>query len=91
MVKTCHLTIRGRVQGVGFRAYMRHEAKGHGVSGWVRNRRDGSVEAVVQGSPPAVQAVIEWVHQGPPGAHVTGVEVSDAEGTYQGFEQRPTE
>ena len=92
MLKTCHLTIRGRVQGVGFRAYMRHEATRHGVAGWVRNRRDGSVEAVLQGTPEAVQAVVEWARRGgPPSGRVTDLEVRDTEGTYEGFEQRPTE
>ena len=91
MTKTCHLRIRGRVQGVGFRMYLQREAQRHGVSGWVRNRTDGSVEAVMQGAPDAVQAVIEWAHHGPPSARVTDVEVRDADGTYSGFEQRPTE
>ena len=48
-MKTLHLTIRGRVQRVGFRAYVKYKADQHGVSGWVRNRNDGSVEAVVHG------------------------------------------
>jgi acylphosphatase len=91
VTRTCHLRIRGVVQGVGFRAYLRHEAQRNGVSGWVRNRRDGSVEAVVQGTEDAVQAVIDWARHGPPTAHVTDVQVSEAEGAYQGFEQRPTE
>ena len=91
MLKTCHMTIRGRVQGVGFRAYLHREAQRHGVAGWVRNRRDGSVEAVLHGSPEAVQAVIDRARRGPPSARVDDVEVGDADGAYSGFEQRPTE
>jgi len=91
MTKTCHLTIRGRVQGVGFRMYLQREAQMHGVTGWVRNRSGGSVEAVLQGPPDAVQAVIDWAHHGPRKARVTDVQVSDAGGAYSGFEQRPTE
>ena len=91
MAKTCHLRIRGRVQGVGFRIYLRREAQRHGVSGWVRNRSNGSVEAVVQGPDEAVRAVIDWAREGPPGARVTDLEVTDADGEYSAFEQRPTE
>lgn len=91
MKKTCHLRIRGRVQGVGFRAYVQYKAKSHGIAGWVRNRSDGSVEAVLQGAPDAVQAVVDAAHRGPRNARVTGVEVNDAQGEYEGFELRPTE
>ena len=91
MSKTCRLIIRGRVQGVGYRAFLRHEAQRHGVAGWVRNRRDGSVEAVLQGSAEAVQSVIEHARRGPHGARVTDVEVSEDAGVFTGFEQRPTE
>ena len=88
---TRHLRIRGRVQGVGFRVYMQREAQRHGVAGWVRNRHDGSVEAVVQGDTDAVEAVIAWARHGPPSARVTDIDVNTAEGNYTGFEQRPTE
>lgn len=91
MVKTSHLSIRGRVQGVGFRAYLQREAQRHGVTGWVRNRRDGSVEAVVHGPVEAVQAVIDWARHGPPSARVTDVQVSDGKGAYTTFEMWPTE
>ena len=91
MARTCHLRIRGRVQGVGFRMYLQREAQRHGVSGWVRNRSNGSVEAMVQGPDEAVAAVIDWARRGPPSARVTDLEVTDAEGAYDGFEQRPTE
>ncbi|HZN25519.1 MAG TPA: acylphosphatase [Burkholderiales bacterium] len=88
---TRHLRIRGRVQGVGFRLYMQREAQRLGVNGWVRNRHDGSVEAVVHGDANAVEAVIAWSRHGPSSARVTDVQVSDTDaGDYSGFEQRPT-
>jgi acylphosphatase len=89
-LRTCHLRIRGRVQGVGFRMYFQREAERHGVAGWVRNRNDGSVEAIIHGGHAAVQKLIGWAHRGPSHASVTAVDVSDAEGVYSGFEQRAT-
>jgi acylphosphatase len=86
-----HLTISGRVQGVGFRYEMAKQADRLGVTGWVRNCRDGSVEAVVDGPPDRVDAIIAWVRRGPPSARVTGVQVSEAQGSYGTFEQWPTE
>jgi len=65
-----HLSVRGRVQGVGFRAFVEREALRHGVEGWVRNRRDGSVEAVLAGLPEKVEAVIEACRRGPFNARV---------------------
>jgi acylphosphatase len=88
---TRHLRIYGRVQGVSFRHYTREEAQRLGVSGWVRNRRDGSVEAVISGPADAVEALIDWTRHGPRGARVTDVQVSDLEGEYEGFEIRPTD
>lgn len=88
---TRRLTIIGRVQGVGYRFYMQRKAHELGLSGWVRNRRDGSVEAVIQGSPQAVEAMIAWTRRGPPSAVVSEVRVADATGDYTGFETRPTE
>lgn len=85
-----HLIISGRVQGVGFRYAMLGVARRLGVSGWVRNRRDGTVEAMVDGDPAAVAAMIAWAKAGPPGARVTGVAVGEAEGRFAGFESRPT-
>lgn len=82
--------ITGRVQGVGFRYAMVEEAARLGLAGWVRNRRDGTVEAVVRGSADAVEAIARWARQGPPGARVTAVEASEASGTFAGFEMRPT-
>jgi acylphosphatase len=73
-----HLQITGRVQGVGFRYSMQREAERLEVHGWVRNRRDGSVEALVQGSEAAIAAITDWARRGPHGAHVTSVNVSEA-------------
>lgn len=84
------LEIHGRVQGVGYRWAMVDQAAQLGLSGWVRNRRDGSVEAMVAGSPQAVQRMIEWAQRGPPAARVTRVDVSAGEGRFVGFEPRPT-
>jgi acylphosphatase len=87
---TKHLNITGRVQGVGFRFYFERIARQHGVYGWVRNRRNGDVEAVVHGEDSAVAAVIEWARRGPRNAAVDAVTVSETDGTYEGFEVRPT-
>jgi len=67
------LTITGRVQGVGYRDAMRREAAALGVRGWVRNRRDGSVEALLQGDEAALEALVAWARRGPRGAHVSAV------------------
>jgi acylphosphatase len=85
-----HLIVHGRVQGVGYRASMIDEARRLGVSGWVRNRRDGTVEAVVDGDAQAVAAIIAWARRGPPGAHVTGVAVEESDGSFSGFDWLPT-
>jgi len=71
-----HVWISGRVQGVYFRAYAEDEAAFRKVAGWVRNAPDGRVEAVFEGSPAAVEAMIGWCHRGSPAADVTGVEVT---------------
>jgi acylphosphatase len=84
------LTIRGRVQGVGYRWSMTREAERLGVSGWVRNRLDGSVEAVVAGHAEGVEALIIWAQRGPAGAAVIAVYIEEATGVFDGFEQRPT-
>ena len=91
MSVTLHLRIYGRVQGVGFRQYTQREARRRGVTGWVRNRKDGSVEAILQGPQEAVDTVLKWVRHGPPSATVTDVQVSEGTGVYSGFEQRPTD
>ena len=85
-----HLTISGRVQGVGYRASMIDEARRVGVTGWVRNRRDGTVEAVVDGDATAVEAIIAWARRGPPGARVADVAVGAADGTFGDFDWLPT-
>lgn len=85
-----HLAIEGRVQGVGYRNYLEFKAHELGVHGWVRNRSDGSVEAVVSGEPAAVAAIIECARRGPRAAQVTAVTISETEGDFSGFEVRAT-
>ncbi len=87
-MKTLHLRIHGRVQGVWFRESMRVEAERLGVTGWVRNKPDGTVEAVVQGEDTATDALIEWAHRGPPQAQVDRVEIGEAQGQFSGFIKR---
>jgi acylphosphatase len=84
------LTIRGRVQGVGFRYALADEARERSLSGWVRNRRDGTVEALVVGPEAEVEAMIAWAHRGPPAARVTEVSVEPASETAAGFGIAPT-
>ncbi len=88
---TRRVVVHGTVQGVGFREFMRREAAKLGVAGWVRNRRDGTVEAVVHGPLEAVEAIVAWAGHGPASAQVTSIEVEDAEGTFETFEVRRTE
>jgi acylphosphatase len=71
------VTIGGRVQGVFFRDTMRRMAQSRGVAGWVRNRPDGMVEAVLEGEPDAVDSLIRFAREGPRGAAVDEVEVVD--------------
>lgn len=90
---TRRLSIFGRVQGVGFRWSLHAEAKALGLRGWVRNRRDGSVEALLCGTPEAVEALTAWAYHGPPSARVERVLCVDEPGpddTLSGFMQRPT-
>jgi len=68
-----YVMIRGRVQGVYFRAHTRDEARAHNVTGWVKNRSDGGVEAVLEGPKEDVKRVIAWCHKGPAWARVTDV------------------
>ncbi len=70
-----HVLVKGRVQGVLFRAATRDEARLRGVRGWVRNRSDGSVEAIFEGERKKVEEMIEFCHYGPPAARVSSVEV----------------
>jgi len=96
VIAALHLLIEGRVQGVGFRYAVRQQAEALGIEGWVRNRRDGCVEAVVVGPPEQVELLQAWARHGPPGAVVFAVveraatpdEQDDALG--RGFELRPT-
>ena len=87
---TRRLHVRGRVQGVWFRESVRQEAARLGVTGWVRNRLDGSVEAVVQGTAEAVDAITDWARHGPEQARVDDVEAQSADGDYKSFDKRPT-
>ena len=73
--QTIHVLIQGRVQGVGFRAWTHHQAELHGLKGWVRNRRDGSVEAVFSGPGDLVEVMLKTCHQGPAGAVVERVDL----------------
>lgn len=72
------LMIEGRVQGVGYRASFAGKAVALGLSGWVRNRRNGSVEACVHGEVAAIEAIILWARRGPPAALVRNVTIEDA-------------
>jgi len=84
--KTLHLVIHGRVQGVYFRQSMHNQAQGLQVCGWVRNRSDGTVEAVVHGTPAAVDAIVVWAQRGPELARVERVDVYPTDGNYSNFE-----
>jgi acylphosphatase len=70
--------VHGMVQGVGYRYTLRMVAVQAGVSGWVRNLRDGSVEAEIEGTDAQIDEVLAWMAQGPPGAHVDTAMVTDA-------------
>lgn len=86
-----HVTITGQVQGVGYRAWTAGTASRHGLRGWVRNRRDGSVEAVFAGPADAIEAMLLECRDGPPAARVTSVVTQDwAEPVTAGFKLLPT-
>ena len=93
-MRTRQIRVRGRVQGVGYRDALRSQAEHLGVAGWVRNRGDGSVEALLQGDAPAVARLIAWARRGPPLAQVDRVEERDPEAAfdraYAGFERWPS-
>jgi acylphosphatase len=72
-----HVIVSGRVQGVFFRTAWARAAEQRGVAGWIRNRSDGSVEAVFEGAPTAVDDLVAWCRSGPRGAAVTGLESFD--------------
>jgi acylphosphatase len=84
------LVITGLVQGVGFRYAMLAQARLLGINGWVRNRRDGSVEATIAGDPAQIDEMLAWSRIGPAGAAVDHVMVESASGDYTDFEFRPT-
>ena len=73
------VVVHGGVQGVGFRYSARREADRLGVAGWIRNRSDGAVEAEVEGEASAVQAMLDWLAAGPPGARVEGTEMAEVD------------
>lgn len=91
---TRQITVMGRVQGVGYRDALCRQAERLGVSGWVRNRSDGSVEAVLQGSADAVDALIAWARKGPPAASVgeirTDAPAAEFDRRYTRFERWPS-
>ena len=71
------LIVHGRVHGVGFRVFVARAAQARGVTGWVRNRPDGTVEVVLEGQPEPVESVVELCREGPRAADVTSVETTD--------------
>ncbi|MBS4098446.1 MAG: acylphosphatase [Sulfuricella sp.] len=87
---TRHLTIHGRVQGVSYRESLREQAENHAVTGWVRNRRNGTVEATLHGGTEDVHEVIAWCRRGPPLALVEHVEVDEGQGEFSDFERLGT-
>ncbi|WP_172197351.1 MULTISPECIES: acylphosphatase [unclassified Niveibacterium] len=92
-LRTEHLLITGVVQGVGYRWSMVQVAERLEIAGWVRNRRDGSVEAFVRGRPEAIEALVTWARRGPPAARVTDVlrnPAEDDDSVTWGFSERPT-
>lgn len=85
--------VRGLVQGVGYRWSCVQKARELGISGWVRNRHDGSVEALLQGPPEQINAMCAWMRSDVPGAAVSAMDVEDTPAgaeTSGGFEQRPS-
>ncbi|HEX8962388.1 MAG TPA: acylphosphatase [Rhodocyclaceae bacterium] len=85
-----HLIVTGYVQGIGYRYSMVMAARRLGVTGWVRNRRDGSVEAMVAGDAESVAAMIDWARHGPSGAEVEHVAVELGSGNFTDFTQEAT-
>jgi acylphosphatase len=92
--ETRRILISGHVQGVGFRDALLARALQLGLSGWVRNRRDGTVEAALQGEPSRIAELLAWARRGPPLAHVAAIEELDAAADearrFAGFERLPT-
>lgn len=79
MTVRVRIEVFGKVQGVGFRWFTRERARRWGLVGWVRNRRDGSVEIVTEGPASSIDGLIEMLRKGPPGASVTSIERSEAD------------
>ena len=75
--KQVHVIVEGRVQGVFFRAYTRDEAVKLGLSGWVRNRTDGSVEVLIEGEKTAVEKMEQWLHEGSPHSLVKMIHITE--------------
>ena len=91
MRRAVHVVITGRVQGVGFRAFVEREAEALRLDGWVRNRRDGTVEAVFAGDEGDIQHILMELNAGPPAAVVTDVQTGPYEGPIPtGFSSLPT-
>jgi acylphosphatase len=85
-IRRAHVIVRGRIQGVGYRYSTRSRAASLGVDGWVRNRADGNVEAVFEGTAERVELLLRWCRQGPSAAYVDEIEVDWQEPTgEQGF------
>ncbi|MGP3534632.1 acylphosphatase [Microbacterium sp. RD1] len=90
-MRRVHVRVRGRVQGVGYRYTAQARADELGLTGWVRNRADGTVEAEIEGSGDAVDAALAFLHEGPPGARVDEVVVTDVPAAGNpGFRVLPT-
>ena len=83
-----HAVIRGRVHGVGFRYFVLRRARAAGLTGWVRNRHDGSVEVEAEGDRASLEALVEALREGPPAARISAVEAEWSEGRpiHEGFE-----
>jgi acylphosphatase len=89
--RAVRIRIEGLVQGVGYRAWVDHNCRQLGLTGWVRNRSDGSVEAVIQGSAAAVGKILRLCESGPRLAEVSHLEIIDEpEGVFETFEILPT-
>ena len=86
--KTCHIRVSGLVQGVAFRHYTKLQADRTGITGWVRNRPDGTVESMISGTEKQIEEMVAWLHVGPPAARVsevTVIELQDAD-PYSAFD-----
>ena len=87
---TKNILLQGRVQGVYFRESMCQKAAELGVTGWVRNRPDGTLEAMIQGEPMAIEQMLEWARHGPSAARVEQLEINEGAGNYTDFQRLKT-